>query len=100
MAYQYTLSKLFPEGKSFRVNHNKDGIVQSSMVRFDSGVTYQTDDEVLARSLQRLTQRFPNSNSNKAWLDGLGVPYTVVPCQSCGGRVLKLEVNYFNVQEV
>lgn len=100
MAYQYTLSDLFPEGKSFRVNHTKDGIVKSTIVRFEHGKTYETSDKVLVKSLQRLTQRFPNSKSNKEWLDNLGVSYEVVPCQSCGGRVLKLEVHHFNVKEV
>lgn len=100
MAYHYTLSNLFPEGKSFRVNYSKDNLVKSTMVHFEYGKTYKTNDAVLVKSLQRLTQRFPNTASNKGWLDKLGVAYDVVPCQACGGRVLKLEVHHFIVEEV
>lgn len=98
--YHYTLSNLFPEGQSFRVQYTKENKVMSGLIRFEHGVTYETDDEVLITSLKRLTQRFPNSASNKEWLEKAGVPSTLVPCQACGGRVMKLEVHHFSVKEV
>lgn len=98
--YIYSLSNLFTDGKSFTVNYQKDGIIKSSTVRFEYGKKYATSDDVLIKSLKRLTQKFPNTESNKEWLSNKGVDYKVVPCQSCGGRVLKLEVCHFIIEEV
>lgn len=100
MAWRYKLSNLFPEGKSFRVQYTKDGIVKTTNIKFGHGVTYETQDEVLIESLKRLTGRYPNLASNKEWLDSLDVAYDIVPCQACGGRVLKLQVNYFELEEI
>lgn len=100
MAWRYSLTKLFPSGQSFRVQHTKDGKVQSTMVRFDFGKVYETSDEVLVKSLERLHGRYPNTSNNKEWLDSVGVETSLVQCPSCGGRVMKLQANYFTIEEV
>lgn len=100
MKIRYKLSKLFPEGKTFRVNYLEGSTVRVKNVRFESGATYETEDEALIKSIKSLHQRFPDSKSNREWLDSVGVAYELVPCMACGGRVLKLEVKHFEYEEV
>lgn len=101
MAYRYSLSKLFPQGQSFRVMHStSDSKIKSSFIKFEFGKTYETDDEVLIESLRKLAGRYPKNNANYERLQELGVEFSEVPCQSCGGRVMKYQVNYFNIEEV
>lgn len=100
MKLKYTLSKLFPDGKTFRVNYLDGNIVKLKNVRFEYGSIYETEDVALIKSVKGLTQRFPDNASNRAWLDSIGVPYNQVPCQACGGRVIKLEAHLFDFKEV
>lgn len=100
MAWEYRLTKLFPNGEAFRVNHKNGEMVRTSLIRFDYGKTYTTEDEVLANSLKSLGGKYPKNQTNKTWLDRLGVAYDEAPCQSCGGRVVKYHVPYFEVKEV
>lgn len=100
MAWEYTLSSLFPEGKSFRVMYKQGHLIKTSMIRFDYGKTYRTEDEVLVKSLSKLSNKFPDNRANRDWLTSLNVPYEQVPCSSCGGRVIKLLVDYFIIKEI
>lgn len=100
MAWRYSLSKLFPQGQTFRVSHQSGDIVKSTLVRFEPDKVYETEDSTLVRSLQKLNGRYPKTQSNLNWFNEIGVPFTEVPCSSCGGRVMKYEVPYFNIEEV
>lgn len=100
MTYEYSLSKLFPQGQSFRVMVSEDGKIQSKLIKFDFGKTYQTNDEVLIESLSKLSGRYPKNDDNKKHLEAIGVEFREVPCRSCGGRVMKYEVNYFDIVKV
>lgn len=100
MAYEYSLSKLFPQGQSFRVMDSKDGKIQSKLVKFDFDKTYKTNDEVLIESLSKLSGRYPRNEENRKRLEKIGVNFTEVPCRSCGGRVMKYEVPYFDIVKV
>lgn len=100
MTYEYSLSKLFPQGESFRVMVGKDGKIQSKLIKFDSDKTYKTNDEVLIESLSKLSGRYPKNEANKTHLENIGVSFTEVPCRSCGGRIMKYEVKYFDIVKV
>lgn len=101
MAWTYKLSPLFQVGQQFRVTMtNGDKGTISKLIRFEAGKTYQTEDEVLIKSLSSFQGKYPKTPANKAMLDKLGVEYIEKPCQSCGGRVIKYHAPYFIVEEV
>lgn len=100
MTYEYSLSKLFPQGQSFRVMVSDKGKIKSKLVKFDFDKTYRTNDDVLIESLSKLSGRYPKNEANKTHLENIGVDFIEVPCRSCGGRIMKYEVKYFDIVKV
>lgn len=99
MSWTYSLSPLFKNGETFRITHKSENGIKSSLLRFDFGKTYQTNDDVLIQSLKKLAGKYPITTANTELFNRLGVEFEKVPCKSCGGRVIKYQVPYFFIKE-
>lgn len=68
-------------------------------VRLEPNKTYETEDEAQKKYLRENRTRVRYNANLEATLKNAGVPYEVVKCKSCGGRVKKIEYNQVEVIE-
>lgn len=104
---KFRVSRFLKRDLVIRVSFlNNKGIIQNSRKLFEfypnssqeNEGWYETDDEVLLKSLEEITEQLPFSTETEAGLKQDGVPYEYAYCASCGGRkVRKLKYNMFEV---
>lgn len=66
-------------------------------VRLEPGKTYETDDEAQKKFIRENRIKVRYNANLEAILKEAGVPYEVIRCRSCGGRVRKIEYNQIEV---
>ena len=84
--------RMFPKTVKGRISY---GHYQT----LNPGVTYETDDPAQIDYLknQKIKARY-NANLEQVLKDA-GVPYEVIRCRSCGGKVKKIEYSQVEVIE-
>lgn len=68
-------------------------------IRLEPNKTYETDDPAQMKYLRENTIRVRYNANLEQTLKDAEVPYEVVRCKSCGGRVKKIEYNQVEVIE-
>lgn len=68
-------------------------------IRLEPNKTYETDDPAQIKYLRENTIRVRYNANLEATLKDAGVPYEVIRCKSCGGKVKKIEYNQVEVIE-
>lgn len=66
--------------------------------RLEPGKTYETDDEAQIDYLRSNTVKVRYNPAIEKTLKDAGVPYEIIRCKSCGGRVKKIE--YANIEVI
>ena len=63
------------------------------------GKTYETEDPAQIEYLKEHRERIRYNKGLEDLLKGANIPYEVIRCKSCGGRVKKIEYNNVEVIE-
>lgn len=64
----------------------KNGIIHGRRMQLKPGVLYETDDKVMADSLDAYTEKKQYSVALEDRLKAYGAKYVVDTCRVCGGR--------------
>lgn len=75
----------------------RKGRVTYHTMRLEPGELYETDDPA---QIEYLTHHNEKVRYNKALEDALkerSIPYEVIACKSCGGKVKKIEFSFIEV---
>lgn len=67
--------------------------------RLTPGKVYETDDPAQIEYLIEHRERIRYNSGIEKLLKDAGVPYEIIRCRSCGGRVKKIEYNNVEVVE-
>ncbi|MHC5215202.1 hypothetical protein ACYSNR_00935 [Enterococcus sp. LJL128] len=73
------------------------GIATYGHERLYPGKIYETDDELLIKSLTDATKEKGHSSELEEHLIAHNIPYEITSCKSCGGRVKKLKYHIVEV---
>lgn len=84
--------RMFPQTKKGHVSYGH-------YVRLMPNKVYETDDPAQIEYLKENKVRVRHNDALEKLLKGANVPYEVIKCKSCGGRVLKIEYNNVEVIE-
>lgn len=77
----------------------RNHVSYSHYQRLEPGKVYETDDEAQIQFLKEHRERVRYNASLEDALKAAGIPYEVIRCKSCGGRVRKIEYNNVEVME-
>lgn len=104
---KFRVSRFLKRDIVVRVNFlNAKGVIQNQRkyIEFDPDGSkdgwYETDDEILIKSLKEKTEQLPFSSEVEQGLKDNNINYTYAYCPSCGGKkVTKLQYNLVEVVE-
>lgn len=68
-------------------------------IRLEPGKMYETNDPAQIECLKAHRERVRFNQGLENLLKGANVPYEVIRCKSCGGKVKKIEYNNVEVIE-
>lgn len=88
---QPVVLRMFPKTVGGHVSH-------SHFQRLEPGKVYETDDPAQIEFIKTHTERVRYNAAIEKSLKDAGIPYEVIRCKSCGGRIKKIE--YRNVEVI
>lgn len=84
--------RMFPETVNGHVSYGH-------WQRLEPGKVYETEDPAQIQYLREYTVKVRYNTEIEQSLKSAGVPYEVIRCRSCGGRIRKIEYSNIEVME-
>lgn len=86
--------------KNLNLAGRENGLLRYRVIRLVPGKKYKIpEDQTLLEELKGVTESEKYTEGKEAALKRCGIPYEIVYCKSCGGRIRKLKYHLVEVVE-